>query len=1133
MASNTEVAKAIIDVDGKEAEQKLKGLSDRAKELRQLMKDAKSQGDNVSYQKLKKELGGVTNATDKLRRSNFDLKKVLDDLSGSSVKALERAHKQLTNEIRNGNRATEQERAELQKKAAQLEKVDAELANVRREMNLTKVTSQTMASQFANAMNKYFLAATAAIASFASLIMGVKKAISTFAEWDDKLADVQKTTTLSRDQVVDLNEEFRKIDTRSAQLELLDLARVAGKLGLSTEKDVEGFVKAADKIKVALSEDLGGDVEESINAVGKLVDIFKVKQEFGIEEGMLKTGSAINALGAASTANEAYLVEFTKRVAGVAPTAGISIDKILGLGATLDQLGQQSEVASTVFSQIIPDMFRNTATYAEVAGMSVSDFSDLLKKDANEALIRMLEGLNGNNAGMEHMVKVMDDLGIEGKRSISVLGVLANNVDILRESQALSNEEFRKGTSLTEEFNTKNNTMQARLEKARKSLYNVSVELGENLAPAMTFSTNSMTYMIKVLNWLVNAFTDYRHIIIPAALAIGVYTVAVKASVIWTKLFDAALKIATTTMKIFNATTKMNPLAALAAGVVALISAFTLYNRHVDDAAAKLKKLNKETNTAVGESNALFEQLKRTTAGTRERQEAIWRLRDVHGAYIDDLNLEKASLQKIEAAQKGANDELVRKIALESQTKDLSVWFTKELEIKKRIAALGFDVEKIMNERANPQRNSAGNIIFTTYGNEVDNLLMNLTVVEGEVEKIYKLYENIMKNLSARLSGTGSAGSGGDGDGGGEPDPDPKELLTEYELLGKKIEEAKKQLQDFVMAGNMEEAMKVGVVIKQLEEAKKWIDELIAAYGDVDLAIANARKNNPDLINTLTPLTYTPGQPIPKKRTGSSPTETSATGFGAMDKDEKGDWAIEQAETASNAVFDIWRNSSNARFDHEMSLLDAQMEKELSNKKLTEEQKDKIREKYAAKERKLKQEQFRKQKTADIIQSIINTALAVVKALPDPALALAAGIAGAAQTAVIASQKIPAFYGGGDTGPGLGVRDDKGTVAGVVHANEYVVPEWMRKMPVVIAFERVMEGIRTGKHGYSQGGSTPAPSGSGSTPPAVIEKGDLGLKSAIDRLNMNIEKGIRAKMIYQDFERFEEKVNSVEKSAGF
>ena len=192
----------------------------------------------------------------------------------------------------------------------------------------------------ADSFNKYFGIMTAAMASFAGVALTIKSSVQAYAEFDDKLADVMKTTGLTKDQVKSLNNELAKLDTRSAQQELLDLARVAGKLGITSEEEILGFVRAADKIKVALSEDLGGDVEESINQLGKLVDIFKLKDEFGIEDALIKVGSAINSLGAAGTASEAYLVEFGKRLAGIAPMAGISIDKILGLAATLDELGQ-------------------------------------------------------------------------------------------------------------------------------------------------------------------------------------------------------------------------------------------------------------------------------------------------------------------------------------------------------------------------------------------------------------------------------------------------------------------------------------------------------------------------------------------------------------------------------------------------------------------------------------------------------------------------------------------------------------------------------------------------------------------------------------------------------------------------
>lgn len=171
----------------------------------------------------------------------------------------------------------------------------------------------------ADGVNKYWNLVVSGMASFTGIIFGIKSAINKYVEFTDVIADVQKTTNLAKEEVIELNEELKKYDTRSAQDELMGLARIGGKLGIEGRDNILGFVRAADKINVALKEDLGGDTEEAIRQVGKIVDIFKVNDQFGIEAGMLKVGSVINELGMASTANEGYIVEFTKRVAGIAP----------------------------------------------------------------------------------------------------------------------------------------------------------------------------------------------------------------------------------------------------------------------------------------------------------------------------------------------------------------------------------------------------------------------------------------------------------------------------------------------------------------------------------------------------------------------------------------------------------------------------------------------------------------------------------------------------------------------------------------------------------------------------------------------------------------------------------------------
>ncbi len=524
--------------------------------------------------------------------------------------------------------------------------------------------TQGVLCRAAAGVNKYWNLAVSTIASLVSVFMGLKGAINKFVEFTDVSADVQKTTNLTKDEVKELNEEFKKLDTRSAQNELMGLARIGGKLGIEGKENLLGFARAADKINVALKEDLGGDTGESIRQVGKIVDIFKINEKFGVEQGMLKVGSVINELGMASTANEGYIVEFTKRVAGIAPIANVQVPAVMGLAATLDKFGQTSEVSSTVYSQVMTQMYKKTETYAHLAGMKLKDFANLLKNDANEAFIRVMEGLKGNNAEMEQIVANMGEMGMNGKRAVGVLGVLANNTTTLREQQALANKAFDEGISLTNEFAVKNNNEAAQLAKRRKQLNNLIVDLGEKLYPVLALSTDGFTLFVKTALSLFDFFTKYgKEVVVVTAAIIG-YTVAVNASIVadktkylWTNNIIASLK------KLY-AILSVNPWGAFGL----MVGAATTYLMLFVEWSGKASKAVKECETEIAkeqfEANRLFEAYSKANEGSRERVDIVKILQDKYGPYIKNLIDEKGNLTDIASAQKVVNEELSKSIAL-------------------------------------------------------------------------------------------------------------------------------------------------------------------------------------------------------------------------------------------------------------------------------------------------------------------------------------------------------------------------------------------------------------------------------------------------------------------------------------
>ncbi len=323
------------------------------------------------------------------------------------------------------------------------------------------------------------------LAAFQKITNFIPDLIQRNAELSDSFADVRKTTGLTEEGMAALNGQLKLIDTRTPRKRLLELARDAGKLGITGVSNITGFVKAADQINVSLGEDLG---EDAIRQIGKLNNLFKSSELFGYEQGMLKIGSVINELGANSEAAEASIVDFTSRLAGISTQAGITIDEIAAYGATLDSIGQRTETSATAINQAIVGMYDDTATYAKIAGVGVQEFTNLLETDANEAFITFLDGLNGNNEGLGVLTQKFDELGLDGSRAIQVMSALASNTKNLREQQRLANRAFEEGISLTNEFNIKNNNLAGDLAKIGKRLSAIWVSSGLNKAIGQTVS---------------------------------------------------------------------------------------------------------------------------------------------------------------------------------------------------------------------------------------------------------------------------------------------------------------------------------------------------------------------------------------------------------------------------------------------------------------------------------------------------------------------------------------------------------------------------------------------------------------------------------------------------------------------
>nr|DAK07065.1 MAG TPA: tail tape measure protein [Caudoviricetes sp.] len=482
-------------------------------------------------QKYDKEIDSTNVDIKETKRQMQLVNNTMSNLKTSSIRDLEYSIKALNQQMQGMQRGTEQFK-QMELKAKQLK---AELQAVRAE----GVAQESWIKRSADWFNRMQGIALGAVAAISGITFTVKKCVEEYAKMDDEMTNVRKYTGQAAEEVERMNEDFKKMDTRTPRQKLNQLAEDAGRLGITSTAAVEEFVDGADKINVALGDDLG---DKAVSQIGKLAQMFGEDKTKGLRGAMLATGSAVNELAQNSSASAGYLVDFTARVAGVGKQAGFTQAQIMGLASVLDQNMQQDETAATAVQNLLAKMFQDSAKFAKIAGLNVKDFAKTLKEDANSALLQFLAAMRAKG-GFADLAPMFEEMKMDGSRATGVLTVLADKLDDIKTAQNLANEAYSEGKSVLNEFETQNESVQAQLDKASKKFLDLSIELGQKLYPAARYCISAASLGVRALSTLVDFVKDYWRILIVLTAAIVTYTAVSKAKLIAEKAQMAWLNI--------------------------------------------------------------------------------------------------------------------------------------------------------------------------------------------------------------------------------------------------------------------------------------------------------------------------------------------------------------------------------------------------------------------------------------------------------------------------------------------------------------------------------------------------------------------------------------------------------------
>ena len=662
MSSINTNATVTLTVNGKQAQDMLDNLKRKSQDLEKAIEGAAKAGNKTELKRLQRELKQTNRQIAQIESATVGVEKVLKQLDKATPKELNKTLSTLKKQLNGIERGTE----EWNRQCEAIRRVKNEIARV----NANLVEGEGFWDRFNRKMNEWQTTLMGMAAAATGIIMAGRSAVKAFADMDAEMANVRKFTGMTEEQVKNLNEEFKKMDTRSSREQLNILAEEAGKLGKQSKEDVLGFVKAADQINVALNE-LGDDATLTLS---KLTTIFGDEERLGTEKALLSVGSVINELSQNCTAAAPYLANFAKRMAGVGAQAEMTIPQIMGFAAVLDSQGQAVEMSATAVSKLIMDMFKQQDKIIKATGINAEKFKEALSRSTNEGLLMLLDTLHklGN---IDVLAPVFKDMGENGARAAQVISALAGNLDMVKWEQEEAAKAFKEATSVTKEYNVQNTTVQAGLDKAKKRVKEMAVELGEKLQPVMSHVISSTTLLLKFLSSVVDFISRYKSELITITAAIVGYYTAVKLQYIWSLRFVAIAKLKAAAMTIeeallaasimkhkvlrgeitaaaaaqiyFNKVLKMNPMGAAITAATILIGLYVKFAKSSNDVALaqqRLKDIEDEANRNSQQEISRIERLRKTvedeTLSVNNRRKAIEELQQIIPGYHASISEE-------------------------------------------------------------------------------------------------------------------------------------------------------------------------------------------------------------------------------------------------------------------------------------------------------------------------------------------------------------------------------------------------------------------------------------------------------------------------------------------------------------
>lgn len=403
-------------------------------------------------------------------------------------------------------------------------------------------------------------------------------------EYESAFAGVRKTVDGTAEELQTISDGIKQmsLEIPMASKELAGIAENAGQLGIAT-KDVLGFTE----VVAALSVTTNLTADQAAVDMARIANITKLtSDEYS------NFGSALVALGNDSAAFESEILAMTNRLAAAGSAVGATEAELLGIATTLVSVGIEAEAGGTAVSKLFRQIELAVETgsekvqqYAEVAGMSATQFAELWRTDATGALTAFIEGLGGLEEKGQSSIAVLYDMGITEQRLLAAVTALSEAEGLLSKNVELSNTAWAENTALADEAAIRYETTESRIQILNNAFNNLKITVGDELLKTFGGAIDGLTDLTVAADEYVKKNPEIVAGL--TAVAAGVGGLAVAGTVI---------PLVTTLWGLLSA----NPAGLAVAGILALVTAVATF-------AATLPKTTTEIDNLADEIDALKE----------------------------------------------------------------------------------------------------------------------------------------------------------------------------------------------------------------------------------------------------------------------------------------------------------------------------------------------------------------------------------------------------------------------------------------------------------------------------------------------------------------------------------------------